>query len=149
MKYLFICLQNKARSPAAARYFSTLLKEKDARSYEIKSAGVFDNFPTVLTKAMMEEADTIFVMDKEVLSWIKKEGLLPESNAGKDVIDLDIPDALDPYWGDFHPEWLDSKNPAETERYKNRYKGKRLIQAVAEKREIFEKYIKDASKNEK
>jgi predicted protein tyrosine phosphatase len=82
MKLLFICTANMQRSPTAEEIF----KDK----YETKSAGVSSSARVVLTKAALNWADIVFVME----DWQRKTiaDLFPNEYLKKRIIVLDIPD---------------------------------------------------------
>jgi len=81
-RVLFVCTGNIDRSPTA----ESLLKEKE--SFEVKSAGTWMHARNRISKALIEWADLIFVMEnhhKNVILSISPE-------AEEKVIVLDIPD---------------------------------------------------------
>lgn len=84
-KLLFVCSANLDRSPVAADLF------KDSSKYEAKSCGLFPWANTQLTKAAVEWADIIFVMD-DAYDQHKTQLLerFPEA-AQKDIIILGVP----------------------------------------------------------
>lgn len=56
-KVLFICSQNRLRSPAAEQIFA------DYPGIEVASAGLDSDADSVLTSELVEWADLIFVME--------------------------------------------------------------------------------------
>lgn len=81
-RILFICNANKHRSPTAEQIF----KDK----FETKSAGLDQLAETVLTKAALQWADLVIVMEE----WMSKEigERFPKEYLSKRIINLDIPD---------------------------------------------------------
>lgn len=84
---LFICSQNRLRSPTAETIFST----RDG--IEVSSAGLNNDADTPLTSETVEWADLIFVMEKTHRSKLQKK--FRANLNGKRVICLDIPDEYD------------------------------------------------------
>lgn len=86
-KVLFVCTQNRLRSPTAEKVFSNYDEIK------VKSAGLDPHARTHLTSEMIKWADIIFVMEKSHKEKIKKgyEAKLK----GKKLICLNIPDEYD------------------------------------------------------
>lgn len=83
-KLLFICSQNRMRSPTAEHLL------QGAADYAVKSAGIDPSCKTPVSKAVLAWADLIFVMER----W---HGLFLEENfpkplKGKRIICLQIPD---------------------------------------------------------
>lgn len=81
---LFICSQNKLRSPTAEQVFSQY------PGIEAMSAGTNNDVETPLDGEMVDWADVIFVMEKAHLA--KLRGRFSKYLGGKRVICLDIPD---------------------------------------------------------
>jgi predicted protein tyrosine phosphatase len=83
-KYLFICSQNKLRSPTAEQIFST------RTDIEVDSAGTNNDAENPLTKELVEWADIIVVMEKVHRNKVQQKfrGVL----GSKRMICLDIPD---------------------------------------------------------
>lgn len=81
---LFVCSQNKLRSPTAEQVFSQY------PGVEAMSAGTNNDAMTPLDGEMIDWADTIFVMEKAHLN--KLRGKFRKHLDGKRVICLDIPD---------------------------------------------------------
>jgi len=81
---LFVCSQNKLRSPTAEQVLS------QRRDLEVMSAGTNNDAENPLTSELVEWADTIFVMEKTHRTKLQKRyrALL----GSKRVICLDIPD---------------------------------------------------------
>lgn len=55
---LFICSQNKLRSPTAENIFA------DIEGFDVLSAGLNNDAEVPLTSSLVEWADTLFVMEK-------------------------------------------------------------------------------------
>lgn len=81
---LFICSQNKLRSPTAERIFS------DAMGFSVQSAGLNKDAHISLNVEMVEEADYIFVMEKSHRNKLRRK-FKPHINRQR-IICLDIPD---------------------------------------------------------
>src|ERR1700742_1512680 len=83
-RVLFICSQNKLRSPTAEQVFPSWA------GIEVSSAGLNHDAEEPLTSEMVREADLIFVMEKA-----QRNRLLKRFRAdlkGARVVCLDIPD---------------------------------------------------------
>ena len=90
-RILFICGQNRIRSPTAEKTFSSY------PGIEVASAGINHNAEEPLTPEWIEWADLIFVMEKSHRTKLSKKFRVHLKN--KRVICLDIPDEyayLDP-----------------------------------------------------
>jgi len=83
-KVLFICSQNRLRSPTAEQVFSSW------RGLEVSSAGTNNDAENPLTAELVEWADLIFVMEREHRNKLQKK--YRASLNGKRVICLGIPD---------------------------------------------------------
>lgn len=83
-KVLFVCSQNKLRSPTAETIFSS------RADIEVDSAGLNHDAVQTLTPEQVEWADLIFVMEKTHKNKLQKK--YRKSLKGKTVICLDIPD---------------------------------------------------------
>lgn len=83
-KILFICSQNKLRSPTAEQVFSM-----DER-LEVRSAGLDKNAMNTLSSDDIEWADIIFVMENSHRNKLSKK--YRKYVRGKRVICLNIPD---------------------------------------------------------
>ena len=81
---LFVCSQNKLRSPTAEQVFSTL------PDYEVSSAGTNNDAENPLSDELVEWADIIFVMEKSHRSKLQQR--YRRALNGKLVVCLDIPD---------------------------------------------------------
>jgi predicted protein tyrosine phosphatase len=81
---LFVCSQNRLRSPTAEQVFSSWA------GIECTSAGLNNDAENHLTKEQVEWADVIFVMEKAHRN--KLSAKFKPSLAGKRVICLEIPD---------------------------------------------------------
>lgn len=84
---LFICSQNKLRSPTAEAVFSTWPK------VETDSAGLSHDAEQPLSAEQLEWADVVFVMEKTHRAKLSKR--FRRHLNGKQVICLDIPDDYD------------------------------------------------------
>lgn len=84
MNVLFICSQNRLRSPTAERVFSGV------EGLETASAGLNNDAETTVTGDLLEWADVIFVMEQKHRSRLNKR--FGDQLRGKDVIVLGIPD---------------------------------------------------------
>ncbi|MBB3983046.1 putative protein tyrosine phosphatase [Sphingobium fontiphilum] len=83
-RYLFVCSQNKLRSPTAEQIFST------RSDMEVSSAGTNHDAENPLTGEALEWADTIVVMERAHRSKIQKR--FRSHLKGKHMVCLDIPD---------------------------------------------------------
>ncbi|MGV3550286.1 low molecular weight protein tyrosine phosphatase family protein [Rhizobium sp.] len=81
---LFVCSQNKLRSPTAEQVFSQY------PGIETLSAGTNNDAETPLDSEMVQWADIIFVMEKAHLNKLRAK--FKAYLGGKRVICLDIPD---------------------------------------------------------
>jgi len=99
---LFVCSQNRLRSPTAEAIFST----RDG--VEVASAGLNHDADTPLTSETVEWADLIFVMEKTHRNKLQKK--FRTNLNGKRVICLDIPDDYD-YMDPILVRLLQSKVP--------------------------------------
>ncbi|KAK0331465.1 hypothetical protein LTR94_028823 [Friedmanniomyces endolithicus] len=81
---LFICSRNRLRSPTAEQVFAGW------PNVEVASAGLAPDAEEVLTGEMVEEADIIFVMEKQHRAKLAKR-FRPQLSRAK-VVCLDIPD---------------------------------------------------------
>jgi predicted protein tyrosine phosphatase len=86
-KVLFICSQNRLRSPTAEQLFSTW------QGIETSSAGLNNDAENPVTPELLEWADIIFVMEKTHRSKLNKK-FKPSLEKAR-VICLDIPDEYD------------------------------------------------------
>ncbi len=83
-RVLFICSQNRLRSPTAERVFSSW------EGIEVASAGLNSDADTPVTPESLEWADVIFVMEKSHRNKLS-EKFRAHLN-GKRIICLNIPD---------------------------------------------------------
>ncbi len=81
---LFICSQNKLRSPTAETIFS----EKEG--FDVLSAGLNNDAEVPLTSELVEWAETIFVMEQAQKNKLQKK--FKKYIKKQRVICLDIPD---------------------------------------------------------
>jgi predicted protein tyrosine phosphatase len=84
IKLLFICSQNRLRSPTAERVFASY------GSVEVDSAGLNNDAINPLTAELLAWADIVFVMERAHRNKLQKK--FRESINGKRIICLDIPD---------------------------------------------------------
>jgi predicted protein tyrosine phosphatase len=87
MHVLFLCSQNRLRSPTAERIFST------CEGVEVDSAGVDKNAENIITTDQIRWSDVIFVMEKAHKNKLTKK--YKEFINGKRIICLDISDEYD------------------------------------------------------
>jgi predicted protein tyrosine phosphatase len=83
-RILFLCSQNRLRSPTAEQVFS------GRPGLEVTSAGLNNSATVVVSAELIEWADIIFVMEKSHRNKISKKFKLCLKN--KRVVCLDIPD---------------------------------------------------------
>ncbi|MBI3228839.1 MAG: phosphotyrosine protein phosphatase [Burkholderiales bacterium] len=86
-RLLFICTQNRLRSPTAEQVFVTWPE------VETDSAGLGNDAEVPLSSEQIEWASTIFVMEKVHLRKLKQK--FKRYINGKKIICLDIPDDYD------------------------------------------------------
>ncbi|HWT51844.1 MAG TPA: low molecular weight protein tyrosine phosphatase family protein [Caulobacter sp.] len=86
-RVLFVCSQNKLRSPTAEQVFSTW------PGIEVSSAGLNNDAEEPLTSEIVRDADLIFVMEKAHRNRLSKRFKADIGRAR--VICLDIPDDYD------------------------------------------------------
>jgi predicted protein tyrosine phosphatase len=84
---LFLCSQNRLRSPTAERIFSTW------EGIEVESAGLDKDAENVITPELIRWSDLIFVMEKSQKNKLTKK--YRTFINGKRIICLDIPDEYD------------------------------------------------------
>lgn len=148
-EYIFVCLMNTVRSPAAANYFSKLLNRSKASGY-VKSAGVHDGFngSVQLTPEMIKPKTKLFVMDDEVMQNLEREDwFLDYRKKQPDISDrivvLGIPDAFDRMTHEFsidqlgHCRLSDEKKKA----YIQEFEGKTLDDALELRKDVLESKI--------
>jgi predicted protein tyrosine phosphatase len=83
-KLLFLCNQNRSRSPTAEMVFS------ENPQLEVKSAGVDNDASVPVNRELLEWADIIFVMEKRQRSIIHKK--FKDIYRNKRIVCLYIPD---------------------------------------------------------
>ncbi len=86
-RYLFVCSQNRLRSPTAEQIFAT----RDG--LEVSSAGTNNDAENPLTPELVAWADTIFVMERAHRNKLQQR--FRAALGGTRVICLDIPDDYD------------------------------------------------------
>lgn len=84
MNVLFICNQNKFRSPTAQKFFSTY------PNVCTDSAGLYDTAKKVLKSDQLHWADIVFVMDRTQLNRLRKK--FKEHLGTVRVINIEIAD---------------------------------------------------------
>lgn len=86
-RVLFVCNQNRLRSPTAARVF-------DGRpGLEVRSAGVDPDAVCPVTRDLLEWADLVLVMEKRQRNLIHKR--FPDLYRSRQIVCLYIPDQYD------------------------------------------------------
>ena len=83
-RFLFVCSQNRLRSPTAEQIFSV------RGDIEVASAGTNNDVDNPLTTDLIEWADFIFVMERSHRNKLQKR--FREALKGKRLVCLDIPD---------------------------------------------------------
>jgi len=99
MKVLFVCNQNRHRSPTAAEVFRS--------KFETKSAGLYSDKPVSAKEIVW--ADIIVVMEEEQRVELAKR--FPELFLKKKIISLNVPDTF--YYK--QPELIELLNKKEAE----------------------------------
>jgi len=84
---LFICSQNKLRSPTAEQLYS------DTPGLEVASAGLNNDAEVTVTPELLEWSDRIFVMERTHRNRLSKK--FNPHLKGKRITVLDIPDDYD------------------------------------------------------
>ena len=87
MKLLFLCSQNKLRSPTAEAIFS------EYEGLEVLSAGLNKDAENLLSTEMIEWADIIFVIEKSHRNKLSKK--YKTFMKSKPIVCLDISDEYD------------------------------------------------------
>lgn len=87
LKVLFVCLQNRLRSPTAERIFSPYPR------LEVKSAGLDAESSVQINRELLEWADVVFVMERRQRNIIHKK--FKDIYDRKRIICLYIPDDYD------------------------------------------------------
>lgn len=83
-RVLFICSQNRLRSPTAEQVFSS------NPALEVASAGLNTGAQNPVTPELIDWADLVFVMEKAHRNKLSKK--FRSSLSGKRIVCLDIPD---------------------------------------------------------
>lgn len=94
-RLLFVCSRNRIRSLTAEILFAGL------PGYQVRSAGTQPGARVVVTEGHLGWAELVFVMEKGHLSQLRRK--FPEAMAGKEVVNLNIPDD----YSYMQPELLD------------------------------------------
>ena len=84
-RFLFICSQNRLRSPTAEQIF--------ADRVETQSAGLKNDAENPVTPELLEWAEVVFVMERAHRSKLSQK--FKRHLAGKRVVCLEIPDDFD------------------------------------------------------
>ena len=87
LRVLFLCNQNRLRSPTAEAVF------RDDPRLEVRSAGVNSEATVRVTRALLEWADVIFVMEKRQRNLVHKR--FPDIYRTRPIICLYIPDQFE------------------------------------------------------
>lgn len=82
---LFVCSQNRLRSPTAERIF------RDVEGVRVRSAGIYEESRTVLDKELLNWADMVFVMEEWQRDMIE-ERFPGIGKSGKRIMVLGIED---------------------------------------------------------
>lgn len=84
LRVVFVCTQNKLRSPTAEMIF------RSVEGWEVTSAGTDRKAEQVLTRDLLEWADVAMCMEKRHRDWIRLQlkGALPDDR----IVILGIPD---------------------------------------------------------
>ena len=84
LRIVFVCTQNKLRSPTAEALF------RDVPGWEVASAGTDRRAETPLTRDLLDWADVAVCMQKRHRDWIRAQfkGALPDTR----ILTLGIPD---------------------------------------------------------
>jgi predicted protein tyrosine phosphatase len=86
-RVLFVCSQNKLRSPTAEAVF------RDSENLEVASAGLDNDAVVTVTPELVEWADVIYVMEKNHRNRLQKK--FRKYLNKQRVVCLDIPDIFD------------------------------------------------------
>ena len=86
-RVLFVCSQNKLRSPTAEQLFC------DAPGFDVASAGTDESAVVPLSVELVEWADVLFVMERNHKNRVQKK--FKPHLKDKRVVCLDIPDDYD------------------------------------------------------
>lgn len=105
-KVLFICSQNRLRSPTAEALF------KDDPNLIVRSAGLGPDAVKPVTREHLEQADIIFVMEELHRSVLTRR--YRDAIVGKKVVCLDIPDMF-PYMDEELIKLLEERVPPHLE----------------------------------
>lgn len=91
-RVLFICSQNRLRSPTAEKIYS------GTGNIEVRSAGLDSDAVTTVTDELISWADIIFIMEKSHQNQLLKK--FEAASTGKKIVCLHIPDEytyMDPH----------------------------------------------------
>ncbi|MBU2524386.1 phosphotyrosine protein phosphatase [Patescibacteria group bacterium] len=84
---LFLCSQNKLRSPTAEKIF------KENKNINVQSAGLDIDAKNKITNELIDWADLILVMEKRHKNKLQKK--FKKNSKGKKIFVLNIPDEYD------------------------------------------------------
>ena len=73
MRFLFVCRANVDRGPTAEEVCRQIAREKELH-IEVSSAGISRRANRSLTKAIADQADTIFVMEPDMAIEMRQAG---------------------------------------------------------------------------
>lgn len=93
-KLLFVCDENRCRSPTAEELF------KGNKKYSAKSCGISKQAEQKINQDLVKWADQIFTMDKYQIFYILRHF---KKDVKRNIINLDIYD----YYDKNHPELID------------------------------------------
>jgi len=86
-RVLFICSQNRLRSPTAEQVFS------NRAGFDVSSAGLNPDANTTVTPELLQWADVIFVMERSHRNKLSK--IFRAHLNSKRIVCLDIPDEFE------------------------------------------------------
>lgn len=90
MNILFLCSQNRLRSPTAERVFS------DVKGLSVSSAGTDVDAHCVVTRSMLRQADVVFVMEQNHIdALLGRFGEALRQELSQKTVVLDIEDRYD------------------------------------------------------
>jgi len=86
-KVLFVCTQNRLRSPTAEHLY------RSSADIDVRSAGISPSATVPVSKELLEWADVVYVFEKQQRNVIHKR--FPELYEKKQIVCLYIPDEYD------------------------------------------------------
>ena len=87
MNVLFLCSQNRLRSPTAERIFG------GREGLDVRSAGLDTDAVTTVSPELIAWADLVFVMEKAHVNRLRRR--FKSASSGKRVVCLHIPDEFE------------------------------------------------------